>query len=88
MWTRTHPPERFALVIASWLSPASLLIPLHTARAADDAAQPEKPVTHATESLETCMRKWDPGTHMTKDAWRETCLRIKNEREPYVKGYR
>ncbi len=50
-----------------------------------DTAAPSKPLTHATESLETCMRKWDAGTHMTKEAWRESCLRIKREREQYVK---
>jgi hypothetical protein len=68
---------------------AGLVSPLGGALAVEDkAAQPERPAAHATESLEDCMRKWDPGTHMTKETWRETCLRIKNEREPYVKGYR
>ena len=37
------------------------------------------------ESIETCMQRWDADTHMTKDAWRETCKRIKKEREPYAK---
>lgn len=36
------------------------------------------------ESLESCMKRWDPGTHMTKEAWRQTCLRVRSEREPYV----
>lgn len=36
------------------------------------------------ESLESCMKRWDPGTHMTKEAWRQTCLRVRTEREPYV----
>ena len=36
------------------------------------------------ESLETCMARWDADTHMTKDAWRETCKRLKKEREPYA----
>jgi hypothetical protein len=40
----------------------------------------------ATQSLETCMKNWDPGTHMTKDAWRQSCQRITEERLPYVKG--
>ncbi|MFA6141265.1 MAG: hypothetical protein WC684_11120 [Hyphomicrobium sp.] len=52
----------------------------------ENAAEPTKAVTHATESIEACMAKWDPGTHMTKEAWRQTCLRIKEEREPYVQG--
>jgi hypothetical protein len=38
------------------------------------------------EPLESCMNRWDPGTHMTKDAWRESCKRITEERGPYVKG--
>ncbi|MDP1909507.1 MAG: hypothetical protein Q8K85_14500 [Hyphomicrobium sp.] len=53
--------------------------------AGEKAVEPTKPVTHATESIEACMAKWDPGTHMTKEAWRQTCLRIKEEREPYVR---
>ena len=38
----------------------------------------------ATQSMETCMNSWDPGTHMTKEAWRTSCERIKQERLPYV----
>jgi hypothetical protein len=52
----------------------------------EKAAETDKPVTLATEPIEACMAKWDPGTHMTKEAWRQTCLRIKEEREPYVRG--
>ncbi len=40
----------------------------------------------ATQSMETCMNSWDPGTHMTVDAWRESCKRITQERGPYVKN--
>jgi|EndMetStandDraft_8_1072994.scaffolds.fasta_scaffold107756_3 hypothetical protein len=38
----------------------------------------------ATQSMEACMNSWDPGTHMTKEAWRTSCERIKQERLPYV----
>lgn len=38
------------------------------------------------ERIESCMQRWDPGTHMTKEAWRASCERIKAEREPYTKG--
>ena len=38
----------------------------------------------ATQTMETCMNSWDPGTHMTKEAWRASCERIKQERLPYV----
>lgn len=67
---------------------AATAVAVQTASAANDAtgaAATDKPQTHATESLASCMRKWDPGTHMTKEAWRETCLRIRAERAPYVK---
>jgi hypothetical protein len=40
----------------------------------------------ANEPLEACMKRWDAGTHMTKDAWRETCRRVSKERVPYTKG--
>ena len=39
----------------------------------------------ATETIEVCISSWDRGTHMTKEAWRTTCERIKAERLPYVK---
>ena len=39
----------------------------------------------ATETIESCMKSWDPDTHMSKEAWRTTCERIKAERLPYVK---
>ena len=43
------------------------------------------PGYHATETLDACMRKWDPGTHMSREAWRASCERIRNERAPLVK---
>lgn len=46
----------------------------------------EEPVYLGNEPLESCMNRWDPGTHMTKEAWRQSCQRIRAEREPYVKG--
>jgi hypothetical protein len=60
--------------------------PSDTPDAASQSATQERPYTHATESIDACMAKWDPGTHMTKEQWRETCQRIKDEREPYVRG--
>lgn len=69
-----------------FLIAGGLALPLGGAQAVEDTAAPsDKPVTHATESVESCMRKWDPGTHMTKASWRETCLRIKKERERFVR---
>jgi hypothetical protein len=60
------------------------------AKDATDAASPdsgEKDRQYlGNEPLESCMNRWDPGTHMTKDAWRESCKRITEERAPYAKG--
>lgn len=56
-----------------------------TPNASSQPATQERPNTHATEPIEACMAKWDPGTHMSKEQWRETCQRIKEEREPYVR---
>jgi len=78
----------FVLLIAIGLAPiASAAEPSDTPDAASQPAAQERPyTTHATESIEACMAKWDPGTHMSKEQWRETCQRIKDEREPYVRG--
>jgi hypothetical protein len=37
------------------------------------------------EPLESCMKRWDPGTHMTKEEWRNSCQNITKERGPYLK---
>ena len=59
-------------------------------RAASDATAPgseEKDRQYlGNEPLESCMNRWDPGTHMTKEAWRDSCKRITEERAPYVKN--
>jgi hypothetical protein len=39
----------------------------------------------ATEPLESCVARWDPGTHMTKDAWRQTCKRVSDERAAHLR---
>lgn len=51
---------------------------------APTSEQSQDPLYLGNESLESCMKRWDPGTHMTKEAWRQTCLRVRTEREPYV----
>jgi hypothetical protein len=53
-----------------------------TENAAPDEGAQERYL--ATQTMETCMNSWDPGTHMTKEAWRASCERIKEERLPYV----
>ncbi len=49
------------------------------------AAAGERPMYLGTEPLESCVSRWDPGTHMTKEAWRESCKRISDERGTYLK---
>ena len=77
----------FVLLAAIGLAQiASAAEPSDTPDAASQSAAQDRSHTHATESIEACMAKWDPGTHMSKEQWRETCQRIKDEREPYVRG--
>lgn len=58
-----------------------------TSEKSDSAAdaQDRERVYLANEPLESCMKRWDEGTHMSKDAWRKSCQRITEERAPYVK---
>lgn len=79
---RTPKMSRWIIALAAVLPASAGLAAAETA-----PAQSDKPITHATESLQSCMEKWDPGTHMTKEAWRETCLRIKRERSRYPKEH-
>jgi hypothetical protein len=51
----------------------------------DDRADGEKSGYLATEPLESCVARWDRGTHMTKDEWRETCRRVSDERSDYLR---
>lgn len=88
-----------AITSLRWQSPAFLLglplialaiaLPLQRAFAVDPgdakSADNSNPGYHATESLDACMREWDTGTHMSREAWRASCERIHNERAPLVK---
>ena len=85
-----------ALCVSAVALPASRLThPTQLRLIAEDApSQPPGAATSteevqerylATETIESCMKSWDPGTHMSKEAWRTTCERIKAERLPYVK---
>jgi len=49
-------------------------------------AEQQDRVYLGNEPLESCMKRWDPGTHMTQHAWRESCKRITQERGPLVKN--
>ena len=78
------------------LPTARLMQPGQVFLIAEDVPKPESDATTsdenmqghtlATQALETCMKNWDPGTHMTRDEWRQSCKRITEERLPYVKG--
>ena len=78
-----------AFPAARLTQPAQVLLIAEDAPAqAPDAAtstEGEQERYLATETIESCMKSWDPGTHMSKEAWRTTCERIKAERLPYVK---
>ncbi len=78
-----------ALPTARLVQPAQVLLIAEDAPIqSPDAATSTEDVQErylATETIESCMKSWDPGTHMTKEAWRTTCERIKAERLPYVK---
>ena len=78
-----------ALPTARLVQPAQVLLIAEDAPSqSPDAATSTDAVQErylATESIESCMKSWDPGTHMSKEAWRTTCERIKAERLPYVK---
>ena len=55
------------------------------ASAEDKPASDETPMYLGTEPLESCVSRWDAGTHLTKEEWRETCKRISEERGTYLK---
>lgn len=55
-----------------------------TPNAATGSQESESQTYLGNERIESCMQRWDPGTHMTKEAWRASCERIREEREPYV----
>jgi hypothetical protein len=69
-------------LLLSLLGTLALAVP---ACAEDNRAPDEKSRYLATEPLESCFDRWDTGTHMTKDAWRETCRRVSDERSDYLK---
>jgi hypothetical protein len=79
-----------ALMILGAVSTPSKLAAEEPSRGTKDATPaPAKPATDAyigTETLEACMARWDEGTHMTRDAWRQSCERIQRERAPYAKS--
>jgi hypothetical protein len=82
--TRTPVCGLSAVVVLAVLAITGTKALAETADNKPPAAVPDRAYI-GNESLETCMQRWDADTHMTKDAWRKTCERIKKEREPYAK---
>jgi hypothetical protein len=61
-----------------------VVLPAH-AIAAEGTAQNSEKGHLATESLQSCIARWDAGTHMSKAQWRETCQRVSNERGEFLR---
>jgi hypothetical protein len=70
------------LLLLALLGALALSMP---ASAEDMPAADEKPMYLGTEPLESCVSRWDAGTHLTKEEWRESCKRISDERGTYLK---
>jgi hypothetical protein len=68
--------------LVSLLGALALAVPVS---AEDSPSRDEKSGYLATEPLKSCVARWDAGTHMTKDAWRETCRRVSDERSDYLR---
>jgi hypothetical protein len=51
----------------------------------EDAPKQTKPMYLGTEPVESCIKRWDPGTHMTKLEWEDACRRISEERGTYLR---
>lgn len=67
------------------LALVSTLFLVVLAAAEDRPGAGEKPAYLGTETLESCVNRWDPGTHLTKEEWRASCERISEERGKYLK---
>jgi hypothetical protein len=70
-------------LLLSLLGTLALAVP---ASAEDKPAPTEEESGYlATEPLESCVARWDAGTHMSKAKWRETCKRVSEERSDYLR---
>ena len=69
-------------LLLSLLGTLAIAVPVS---AEDKPAVDDDPTYLATEPLQSCVARWDPGTHMTKDAWRESCKRVSDERGAYLR---
>jgi hypothetical protein len=76
------PMTRKNTLLVSLLGALALAVPVS---AEDSPPAEEKSGYLATEPLESCVARWDAGTHMTKEAWRETCQRVSDERSDYLR---
>ena len=77
------------MILGAVTAPSKLAAEEPNQGAGDATPAPDKPSDGeyiGTETLDACIARWDAGTHMTRDAWRQSCERIQRERAPYVKG--
>src|SRR6478672_4305571 len=77
------------MILGAVTAPSKLAAEEPNQGAGDATPAPDKPSDGeyiGTETLDACIARWDAGTHMTRDAWRQSCERIQRERAPYVKS--
>jgi hypothetical protein len=63
-----------ASVALAEVAPAPMVKSRISVLTADEALIAKK--AEDAKSLADCERHWDPGTHMTKSTWRQTCRRV------------
>ena len=66
--------------LLSLLGMLALVIP---AVAEDEPVEREKYL--AEEPIESCIARWDAGTHMSKAQWRQVCKRVNEERLEFLR---
>jgi hypothetical protein len=78
---------KFCLIAAGVALSAQAMAEDKSAATGAGAGDGEEPYL-ATETLESCMKRWDARTHMSKAAWRDTCKRISQERGSFLRKER
>jgi hypothetical protein len=57
------------------------------AGAEDKPVAPGERMYLGLEPLESCVKRWDSGTNMSKEEWRASCKRISDERGTYIREH-
>ena len=83
-YAQTAPPVENAAPGISTPTPAPPLSATVPHAAPPDSGSPtvvtEPPANASGETLADCMSFWDPGTHMSKTEWQQSCKRTLNGR--------